>query len=511
MTKTLCILTADEYAPFRGQLMGFTVLKDSKHVKVYDNWVNRIVLGVELPDSRVSLSTEQLSSVTAQAQAVYDNQRLKEFQRSDIVKMQRRHYALNRNKMGAGKTVEFIALCKSLDAGSILVCCPKPVIAQWVAQFKAWWPERSDDVYAFTSKSILKIGDIVVTNYEKLSSKKYSNRFKNFTWSMVGVDEAHMIKNRTAQRTIAVKSIPSVYHNAMTGTPVLRNPDDLYSILQFLNPEIVGGSYWNFVEYFCEIKEDFFGRHIAGLTHDEQHVEVLKRILAEVSVYNEIEVAQGKRHIVIPLEMHPYQRKLYNNIRKILLDELPNTVTIPNGAVMVTRLLQTTSCPSVFNTSEVTYNEGVKFEWLLGMLESDPTMKVVVFSKFAKVVNCLKKFLTEKGVVCVSYTGQQSQHENEARKEDFINLPYVRVIAGTIDAMGTGIDGLQKVCNVCVFVDRDYRPSINSQAEDRLHRTGQGKEVLCYYLECDKTVDKHVAKLNTTRIEDIRKLLEEKA
>ena len=68
---------------------------------------------------------------------------------------------------------------------------------------------------------------------------------------------------------------------------------------------------------------------------------------------------------------------------------------------------------------------------------------------------------------------------------------------------------MQNVCHVCVFIDRDPRPTINEQCEARLHRKGQTEKVLCYYLECAKTVDKHMDKLNNVRSDDLRTLLEE--
>ena len=143
------------------------------------------------------------------------------------------------------------------------------------------------------------------------------------------------------------------------------------------------------------------------------------------------------------------------------------------------------------------------------MLQHNPDLKIVVYSKYAQVVNQLHNYLESHGINVATYTGQQSEDLRQNEKRYFIETPSCRVLAGTIDALGTGVDGLQEACHVCVFIDRDPRPTINEQCEARLFRTGQKETVLCYYLECEKTVDMHMDKLNNVRSEDLRILLQE--
>lgn len=490
-------MSATEYAPYAGKLLGITVSKDGSEVKVYDNWVNRIVLDYPLPAAKDSVE------VATQ----HNGKTLKAFQVEDVRRMLTHSFALNRNKMGAGKTVEAIALFKELKRNdTILVICPKPIIKQWVVRLSEWWPERTQDIVSNKNHMQSIRGKIVVTNYESLTSKTVGKLLTSAHWDILCIDEAHMIKNRKRARTQAAHSLMADYRLAMTGTPVLRNPDDLFSLFYFLSPSITGSSYWKFVEYFCNITEDFYGVHVTGLTKDKFRVDVLQKILNHLSVYNEIEVANGKEQITVELEMDKAQKKLYDNIRKLILEELPETLTIPNGAVLITRLLQTTSCPKVLDKK---MGVGVKFEWINSLLEVDPELKIVVYSKFSKVIEEFATYAAENKIGCVTYTGNNTTLQNEAAKNKFINKSNVRVIAGTIDALGTGIDGLQTASNVCVFIDRDTRPGINEQAEDRLHRSGQTDKVLCYYLKCCKTADERIAQLNLNRLEDIKTLLME--
>lgn len=502
--KTLELATVEKVAQNYSMLMGYSESKDKKYLKIFDNWANRIVLGYPLR------YRERLVSASNSRQ-VETLSKLFDFQKRDVSVMSGRDFYLNRNKMGAGKTVEVIATCIMLNAKSVLICCPKTLQTQWVAQFKKWWPERASDVRAFAFGYVPKRGDILMVNPEKLISKKASGLFDKFVWDVCAIDEAHMIKNRDSQRSKAVKRIPAQHKYALTGTPVLKTPDDLFSIFEFLNPEIAGSSYWRFAEYFCHITEDFYGRHVTGLTKNPNRIAVLQTILEHVSCYIDTSVGGNKEVIHVPLTMDSKQATLYKRILKVELEKLPDNLTIPNGAVRMARLLQTTSCPKVFydpkKAKDTTYSVGVKFEYILDMLQHNPDLKIVVYSKYAQVVYKLREYLESHGVIVATYTGQLSEELRENEKACFINTVGCRVLAGTIDALGTGVDGLQTACHVCVFIDKDTRPTINEQCEARLHRTGQKETVLCYYLECENTIDEHVEKLNSIRTEDLRTLL----
>lgn len=504
--KTLELATKERVISCNGMLMGYAENKNSDYLRVYDNWVNRIVLGYPLRYREVAMPI----SNDRQFETM---EKLFLFQKKDVQTMAGRDFYLNRNKMGSGKTIEFIATCIMLDAESVLLCCPKTLQSQWVAQFKAWWPERAEDVRAYEFGYIPKRGDILMVNPEKLISRKANGLFDKFVWTVFGVDEAHMIKNRDTQRSRTIKKIPAQHRYALTGTPVLKTPDDLFSIFEFLNPEIAGQSYWRFAEYVCHIVEDFYGRHIAGLTKDARKVAILQAILDNVSCYTDTSCAGVKEVIRVPLAMDTKQAKLYKQIAKVALEELPPNITISNGAVKMARLLQTTSCPKVFydprHGRETDYTVGVKFEYILDMLQHNPDLKIVVYSKYAQVINQLHNYLESHSINVATYTGQQSEGLRQNEKRYFIETPKCRVLAGTIDALGTGVDGLQEVCHVCVFIDRDPRPTINEQCEARLFRNGQKETVLCYYLECEKTVDKHMDKLNSIRSDDLRLLLKE--
>lgn len=502
--KQLDKATAGQYAE---DLLGvYKVRGSSTYVNIADNYVNRIVLGVGF-ENVANVYAYWLSEATK----YFRWNDLNDFQQRDVLEMCVNRYYLNRNPMGSGKTIETIAALAILKLRTVLIVCPNPVAGQWVKKLQEWWPECSDSIKLMGMNDPVTSGYVHIVNPEKIVSKKAGDKYNNLLWDIVVVDEAHMLKNRDSQRTTKIKQIPTSRRYALTGTPILKHPDDLYSILHFVNPLITGNSYWGFTEYFCHVVEGYYGRQIGGLTKNKKHVEVLHKILDRVSCYNDVEVGSGKEIIPVSLIMDKKQKALYSAIKQILLDDLPDNITIPNAAVLLARLIQTTSAPSIFACDGKYKNVGVgvKFEWIENLLESCPDEKVVIYSRFSEVLYELEKYLHKNKKSCVMYTGKIPQRKRDEAKLKFIQSQpqECQAILGTIGALGTGVDGLQEVCHICVFIDRDFLPDINRQCEDRLNRDGQKRKVLVYYLECDKTADAKVAKVNLTRSEDIRKAL----
>lgn len=476
--------------------LGWRLAKANQNcdVIIENNLVNRILLGFETYLGRSDTTCE--------------DPRLEKYQVSDVNKMISLDNCLNRNPMGLGKTVEAIATIRGLNSRSVLIVAPKIVMPQWRDQIKTWWPERTDDVFIYGATDAKKRkvvpGSIVIINYEKLLNENNLNKFRQFSWDALIADEAHKIKNPSSKRTKALKAIPSVRRYALTGTPILNKPDDLWSILHFLDWRFSGISYWNFVNYFCEVEDGFWGREVKGLTQIPDRVETLKKLLDTISVYNPLNVAQGKTVETVRLEMTSAQRKLYKDMRDLVLEELPPNAQIANGAVKTIRVVQATSWPGLFLGPE---EPGPKFEWIAAMCEDNPDEKFVVFSRFEQTARALGEFLETRNVLSVQLTGQVKDADKEANKKQFIEGK-AQVLIGTIGAMGQGTDGLQYASHTAIFIDRDWSPEIMKQCEDRLNRRGQPYKVNIYILECEKSFDQHVGRVNQHKADDIREALQ---
>lgn len=483
----------------QGELQPYLLLgwrRREDWITVENNLINRAVLGLD-----ESIKTEYTQDYwLRKMRETGADSRLEEYQIVDVAKMCTVKHILNANPMGLGKTVETIRYLQLIDARSVLIVVPKIIRYQWVSQIKEWWGR---DAVVFENQRVIEPGKIWIINYDKLRNERILNKFQMFRWDVVVLDEAHKIKNRGSKQSQVVKCLPSDRRVALTGTPILSYADDLWSIFNFLDVEYSGVSYWTFVDFFCRKQSTPWGDKIVGLTEDPKKLELLEKLKSTVCIRNSsIEVACGKTRETVKLPMDNNQRALYKKEKQLLLDELPENCTIANGAVLSMRLRQTTSWPGLFLKGV----PGPKFEWILELCKNSGDEKIVVFSVFEKTVGGLIDYLTENDIPAVSITGKNKPEVNEANKTAFISRD-IKVLAGTIGAMGQGYDGLQNVSHTLIFIDREWSPEIMAQAEDRLHRMGQNSLVNVYYLECKGSFDQHVGRINQTKADDIRRAL----
>ena len=468
-------------------LLGWRQRKKDVFIIAEDNLINRLVLGMSVTEV-----IERNVSRTANTDG------LQPFQVKDIDKMMGLQHCLNANPMGLGKTVETVRYLAANNPKTALIVCPKIIRTQWKDQLERWGNLKAE---IYDGQQNVAPG-VWIINYDKLRNEKTLMKFKEFQWEFLILDEAHKIKSRGAQQTQAVKNIPAAHRVALTGTPILRYVDDLWSILNFLDPQYACNSYHTFVDYFCEQQQTPWGPKIVGMTKNPNKIALLNALLDFISVRNAVKVGAGKTRETVRLPMAKKQRELYRKEKQLLLDELPENCTIANGAVLTIRLMQTTSWPGLFEPGE----HGPKFEWVLEMCKNNPTEKIVVFSVFERTATALKLFLEDNGIHASTITGKQKAETNEKSRSTFIEGDS-QVLIGTIGAMGQGYDGLQEVSHTLIFVDRDWSPEILKQAEDRLNRMGQKKMVNIYYLECQGSFDQHVGRINFNKADDIRRAL----
>ena len=242
-----------------------------------------------------------------------------------------------------------------------------------------------------------------------------------------------------------------------------------------------------------------------GLTQNTKNRAALDRLLAHVMIRHEkTSVAKDlpeKMHQTLTLTMPTAQRNLYKQIQSDIEYELGNgeVKTIASMLTRLLRLQQLTSNPELFELK--CKNE--KFEAILDLLEN--TNKLIVYSRFEKSIEALAARLRAQSVEYAKITGATKDRQAEIDK--FQKDAECQVFLGTIKAAGEGIT--LTAAHTVVFIDREWSPAQNLQAEDRAHRIGQKNAVQIIDLIYKNTIDEWVEKVLNQKLEDIVAIVKE--
>jgi SNF2 family DNA or RNA helicase len=320
-------------------------------------------------------------------------------------------------------------------------------------------------------------------------------------------DEVHHAQNRNAQQTIGLKRIKTVFKTGLSGTPVTNTPDKLWSILNWLYPQEFS-SYWRFYGKFVDFEIDPAGgyRKIKGpknvpILHEKINSYYIRRLKEEV-----LPDLPDKYYTEIHLELTDKQQKAYDEMRKHMITWLDDggALTAPVVVAQLQRLQQFACAYAKLTPQGVVLTEpSSKLDALMELIESQS--QIVVFSQFRQMCDLLETRLKKKGILYSRITGKVPQFLRQ-REVDRFQSGENQVFLGTIAAGGEGITLTAASC--VAFLDRDWSPSMNSQAEDRLHRMGQENAVQVVDFLARGTVDLgRRAKLEVKR-EWLRQLLD---
>ena len=324
----------------------------------------------------------------------------------------------------------------------------------------------------------------LITNIETLRDKSIQSQIKKMCSDgiigMTIIDEIHKCKNSQSKQGKAIHCCCSYYRLALTGTPLMNNPVDLYNVLKWL--EVENHSLTYFKNLYCEMG-GFGGYEIIGYKNlDHLENSLNKNMLRRRK--EEVLDLPPKIYTDELLDLDSSQDKLYRDVTNQIIEDIDRIMLLPNPLTELIRLRQVTSNPNILTSKNIT---NVKYDRIVDILEST-TDKVIIFSNWTKVINPLYIKLSSLGYNPALVTGESKDPILEMNKFQSDNT--CKVILGTTPALGTGYT--LTAANTVIFIDEPWSKAIKDQAEDRCHRIGTKGTVNIITLICKDTIDERI-------------------
>ena len=425
-------------------------------------------------------------------------------------------------EMGTGKTKVLIDNVAMLyDKGKVdgvLIIAPKGVVGTWYNQelpnhladhienVTVLWQANINKKQQEKLDQLFKTGHelhILVMNVEALSTDKgklFAAKFLRSHKSMLAIDESTTIKNPKAKRTKNILSLGNIckYRRIMTGSPVTRNPLDLYSQCEFLNPNLLQfTSYYAFRNRYAEMKTIHVHGRSVDVVHKFQNLKELSETLKPFSyrvLKQDCLDLPEKVYIKREISLSPEQKKLYEQMKKQAFATLNGKqVTSVTVLTQLMRLQQITCGHFTADDGSIQPIRNNRLAELLDVLE-ETEGKVIIWGHYQEDVKNIVNILTDKygpGSV-VSYYGLTPQDERQKNIKKFQANNGVRFLVGTPQTGGYGITLTE--ANTVIYYSNGYDLEKRMQSEDRAHRIGQKKTVTYVDIIAQDTVDEKIVK-----------------
>jgi SNF2 family DNA or RNA helicase len=405
--------------------------------------------------------------------------------------------------MGLGKTPTVLAhLLANRGEGPALVIAPPAVLGNWAAEAARFTPELTLHVHHGASRAdgdelanLASKTDVVATTYA--TAVRDIEALEAIDWHRVVLDEAQAIKNPTSEAARELRRLPSGSRLALTGTPIENGLGDLWAILDFTNPGLVGPRP-AFVKQLSATGE---GSGAAG----EKALRALNGLLVFRRTKSEPEIAAELPDLIEELDrcgMTTEQIGLYQAVLDDLLGKGldDDDTSARKGQVLaaITALKQICDHPAAYLSDDKEPLEGRsgKLTRLNELVDSvfDAGERVLVFTHFARWGERLAKHLTERtGVQVACYHGGLSRGARDRMISEFQSGTGAGALVLSIKAGGSGLN--LTAANHVVLYDRWWNPAVEDQARDRAWRIGQANAVISHRLVCPGTVDEQVEEI----------------
>jgi hypothetical protein len=433
---------------------------------------------------------------------------------------QRKAFYMSRDKenfallmeQGTGKSKVIIDTAAYLYANNkitaMIIIAPNGVHRNWLKNevpfhLPEWCPRKTAYYYAGMKKGDKKEWDKVCSSDEALKifafnvegfvSKTAQKFISNIMMSndvLLVVDESSRIKRPGAKRTQFITKIgkSAKYRRILTGTPVTKGPEDVYSQFRFLDPYVLGyDSFYSFRARYC-VMGGFEGRQIVGYDNVGELVKSIEghsyRILKKDCLDLPDKIYQRAY-----VDLSEAQRKLYNALKEEFVAEYQDsTIDAPEAITRLLRLQQIT-CGWFPSEDPVKIDDKNPRLELLKDILSDIDGKVIIWARFRADLRAIEEAL---GPLCVTYHGGVSTDDRVHAVEAFQKDPKIRYFVGQPQSGGLGLT--LTAATYAIYYSNSFDLETRLQSEDRCHRIGTTSNVTYIDIEATKTVDGKIIK-----------------
>jgi len=440
-------------------------------------------------------------------------------------------------EMGTGKTKVLIDnLAMLYDKGKVngaLIIAPKGVVGTWYTnELPTHLPNHIENVTVLWQPNITKKQQesldtlfqegeslhILIMNVEAFSTDKgrlFAGKFLSCHNTMMAIDESTTIKNPSAKRTKNILALgkEAKYRRIMTGSPVTKNPLDLFSQCYFLDPFLLDfHSYYSFRNRYAEMKTMHAHGRSIQIVSKFRHLGELSESLQSFSyrvLKEDCLDLPDKIFIKRQIQLTPDQRKLYEQMKKQALAILEGKVSsTKNSLTQLMRLQQITCGHFTDDTGTVQPIENNRINELMDVLE-DVEGKAIIWAHYQWDINAIIKAVVKRygpGSV-VDYYGLTPKDERQGNITKFQGDPKCRFFIGTPATGGYGIT--LTAANTVIYYSNGYDLEKRLQSEDRAHRMGQKKPVTYVDINAEDTVDEKIVKALRSKIDIASQVLGE--
>lgn len=342
--------------------------------------------------------------------------------------------------------------------------------------------------YLITNIETLRAGaeKISKSKYHFPVAEKLAELCKKGIISVIAFDECHKSKDPTSLQSRAMSLLSAPYMAAMSGTPLMNNPLDLYFPLSWLGYE--KHSFYQFKQHYCTLG-GWGGSQVVGYKNLEEIRALMDEIMLRRLKTEVLDLPEKLRKIEY-VDMTAKQAQIYKEVYMGVMNELQKIKFSNNPLSMMIRLRQATGWTGILSQ---TVQESAKMDRMVELIEeiSASGQKTIVFSNWESMTEVAKNKLKAYNPAYITGNTKADDRMNEVSR--FQNDKNCKVIIGTIGAMGTGLT-LTAAQNV-IFLDSPWNMALKAQAEDRAHRIGTQGTVNVITLVCKNTIDERIEEL----------------